>query len=380
MSLWFWSVAGVLHLIVGGPSLALAWCWRRHLAPRKVLATGLAWIVVEAVGLVGVALCGAVVLARFLPDGRFAAIRFLAQAVFGEGFLLLLWLTWLLSRRGARWLTTAGALILAALLTIYWDSYHREPFDLKVRHHTLDRSRGRDSRTLRILHLSDIQVWRVGPYEERIVRAAVEQRPDIILMTGDYVQTRLTPDYWERAAELRDLLRREGFAAPLGIHAVPGDVDGDGVGLFDGLGVRWLRNESRVIDLPGGRRMTLVGLARDTSRRRGGRSALDVVREAPAGDLFVVMGHGPDFVSELAGRVPVDLALAGHTHGGQIVLPFFGPPLTLTRLPRRYAAGGLNDYAGVALHVSRGAGMERGSAPQIRFLCPPEICLIEMRY
>ncbi len=82
----------------------------------------------------------------------------------------------------------------------------------------------------------------------------------------------------------------------------------------------------------------------------------------------------------LAGRARVDLALAGHTHGGQIVLPFFGPPLTLTGLERPYAAGGLHDYHGIPLHVSRGVGMERGSAPQVRFLCPPEICLLDVTY
>jgi len=48
--------------------------------------------------------------------------------------------------------------------------------------------------------------------------------------------------------------------------------------------------------------------------------------------------------------------------------------------PRQYAAGGLTSYRGVSLHVSRGTGMERGSAPQLRFLCPPEICLVEVRY
>ena len=64
----------------------------------------------------------------------------------------------------------------------------------------------------------------------------------------------------------------------------------------------------------------------------------------------------------------------------QIVLPFLGPPLTLTTLPRRYAAGGLTEYRGIPLHVSRGVGMERGSAPQVRFLCPPEICLLTIRY
>jgi len=56
-----------------------------------------------------------------------------------------------------------------------------------------------------------------------------------------------------------------------------------------------------------------------------------------------------------------------------------GAPITKTRLPRRYASG-LHDYAGVPIHVSAGVGMERGAAPQLRFLCPPEISLLEVTY
>jgi predicted MPP superfamily phosphohydrolase len=82
---------------------------------------------------------------------------------------------------------------------------------------------------------------------------------------------------------------------------------------------------------------------------------------------------------KLAGQVDVELALGGHTHGGQIVLPGFGPPLTLSRLPRRYAAG-LNVYEGIPLHVSPGIGMERLTAPQVRFFCPPEVSVIDVRY
>jgi predicted MPP superfamily phosphohydrolase len=103
-----------------------------------------------------------------------------------------------------------------------------------------------------------------------------------------------------------------------------------------------------------------------------------ILDRGPRADLRVVFGHSPDFVRALAGWAPVDLALAGHTHGGQVVLPGFGPLVTLSRLPRRYA-GGLNDYAGIPLHVSRGVGLERGSAPPIRFLCPPEVSLLRLR-
>ena len=115
------------------------------------------------------------------------------------------------------------------------------------------------------------------------------------------------------------------------------------------------------------------------SHGRNPQGLLDLVRRAPPADLRIVIGHGPDFVAELAGQVPVDLALAGHTHGGQIVLPFIGALYTKSSLPRSYASG-LHDFRGIPMNVSAGVGMERGTAPQIRFLCPPEISVIDVRF
>ena len=115
------------------------------------------------------------------------------------------------------------------------------------------------------------------------------------------------------------------------------------------------------------------------SHGRDASGLLALVAQAPTDSLRIVIGHGPDFVSDLAGAVPVDLALAGHTHGGQVVLPWLGAPYTKSRLPRRYASG-LHDYGGVPIHVSAGIGMERGTAPQIRFLCPPEISVLDVTY
>lgn len=89
-----------------------------------------------------------------------------------------------------------------------------------------------------------------------------------------------------------------------------------------------------------------------------------------------MISHAPDFIDALP--VHVDLVLAGHTHGGQVVVPLLGPPKTASRLPRLYA-GGLHDYRGTPLHVSRGVGMERGFAPPVRFLCPPEVCIVDLR-
>jgi hypothetical protein len=86
----------------------------------------------------------------------------------------------------------------------------------------------------------------------------------------------------------------------------------------------------------------------------------------------------PDVALGLRPGSRIDLVVAGHTHGGQVVLPGFGPPMTLSHVPRAVAAGGLHDLGGNAIYVSRGVGCERGQAPRIRFLCPPEVSLLEV--
>ena len=74
----------------------------------------------------------------------------------------------------------------------------------------------------------------------------------------------------------------------------------------------------------------------------------------------------------------VDLTVAGHTHGGQIALPFLGPPVTLSDLPRSVGAGGLHEVDGNPIYVSTGIGLERGSAPQVRFLTQPSFGIIDI--
>ena len=74
----------------------------------------------------------------------------------------------------------------------------------------------------------------------------------------------------------------------------------------------------------------------------------------------------------------LDLLLAGHTHGGQVRLPVIGPPLTLSRIPRAWAAGVTNLPIDRNLVVSRGIGMERGLAPRMRFLCRPELVVVTL--
>ncbi|MFQ5719330.1 MAG: hypothetical protein ACE5IK_07250 [Acidobacteriota bacterium] len=95
-------------------------------------------------------------------------------------------------------------------------------------------------------------------------------------------------------------------------------------------------------------------------------------------DATVVVAHNPVLLRDLPAewRGSLDLVIAGHTHGGQIRLPFFGPAHIDGDLPRSWSAGMTRLAHGRAtLYVSRGLGE---SGLPVRFLCPPEITLVEI--
>ena len=372
-------VIGVLvfHGLYAAACLTLA---RRFLARRPTTAR--AWL--EALATHGAVLALAALVAAGVgtligPPTGFTYFRLLSQGLFGETVLLLIVLAWIHLRarlpvRGAA--MTAAAL---ALCGVYVEAYHRGPENLQVRHHpaTLP-SAGPRAQALRIVHLSDIQTHEIGPYQERVIAAALAQKPDLIVFTGDYIQPKVGGDRDRPTADFQALLRRTGFSAPLGAFAVRGDVDPEWPRMFEGTPVTPLTGRIARLPLPDGRFVSLVGLTSGMSRgnERGDMGRL--VARAPAGDVRIVIGHQPDYVIPLSASTRVDLALAGHTHGGQVALPFFGPPYTSSPLPRRYA-GDLHDYRGTPLHVSRGVGMERDFMPPVRFLCPPEICVLDLR-
>ena len=141
--------------------------------------------------------------------------------------------------------------------------------------------------------------------------------------------------------------------------------------------MRLLQNESVEL-VHEDRRITLAGVVRDPKDPAG--NALVERLAAPGGDdLRVLLAHKPDWALRLPEGGRIDLVVAGHTHGGQVRLPFVGPLITLTRVPREMAGGGLFTLCGSPLYVSRGVGCERGDAPRVRFNCPPEVTLLTLR-
>jgi predicted MPP superfamily phosphohydrolase len=239
---------------------------------------------------------------------------------------------------------------------------------------------------LRIAHLSDFHLSRiVAPdYLAACVAAAMAERPDLVLLTGDFL-TRKPRDFVNVTEILAPL------SAPLGVYAVLGNHDtcvgADRVAAaVEASGARMLRNRHERIAV-NGTDLWVAGIDcphheqyRLADRRRSGwaqlyRRYLDsALGGIPAGAFRILLAHIPDVIRDAA-RLGVDLMLSGHTHGGQVRLPLVGATVVPSRYGHRYAAGEFR-VDGATLYVSRGLGTVRFP---VRFLCRPELGLLTLK-
>ena len=145
--------------------------------------------------------------------------------------------------------------------------------------------------------------------------------------------------------------------------------------LLEGTDVVWLEQESVTLNVRG-QSVTLVGVACSHREELDAQRLARAMTGIGADEFALLLSHSPDLILEAAEQ-GVDLYLGGHTHGGQIRLPVFGPIVTFSRYGRRYAAG-LFREGGTTMYVSRGLGFEGGGMPRTRFLCRPEIVSVEL--
>jgi predicted MPP superfamily phosphohydrolase len=251
-----------------------------------------------------------------------------------------------------------------------------EPFKLGVTYLELASSKLPPSARLRLVQISDLHVERVTRRERALIERVRALDADYVLLTGDYLNFSYVGE--PRAIEearwvLGRLHARRGIYAVRGTHQV--DPNWVLPVLFEGLPIRWLRNEHVALEHPG---FTLA-LAGASSTRRAeidGPAVDRALAEIPQDAYTVLLFHIPDAVPR-AQAAGVDLYLAGHTHGGQLRLPWFGALVTGTDAGKRYEMGRY-DLNGLTLHVSRGVGMEGMAAPRARLLSPPEIVCIDV--
>lgn len=360
------AVFNILCLVLDAVGIRWMWSLHKRRSPWWMQAA-------VFVSISNAALALAIVVKNQFGYRDFATLRFAGMAAFWHLPVVLLCLA-LIHRRKAPVVT---ALLLFGL---YAYAYHVEPFRLQVTRYEYSSALLRElRRPIEIAQVSDLQGEHASGYEKKAIEMLCALKPDLIVYTGDYLHIHDRRTYIEEAARLNAIFRAMSWKPPLGSYAVLGDSDlsREWTRVFEDTPVTLLSNQTVELDLSGAR-ATLIGLAPWTSRSSNKNMLRFAVGELPDRQLHIFVGHAPDFVSALEEESQPFLAIAGHTHGGQVQLPFVGALLTLSSLPRKYA-----DYYGAygsgVLSVSRGIGMERYDAPRLRFLCPPEIRVITLR-
>lgn len=258
-------------------------------------------------------------------------------------------------QRKKKWLLRA---LFAVAVVLLGDAFFLEPNWIEVTHHQV---RAPLDTPLRIAHLTDVHVRSLGYRERRLLNLLADEKPDVIVITGDFIAAGRHFD--ERAAELLSRIH-----APLGVWMVRGNWENSfpearEYRLFHS-GATLLQNRSVEIRP----NVWLVGVDEMTIGHPDLGAALTGV---PPSAYKIALFHAPLFFEQSAGRY--DLALAGHTHGGQIRVPFLRPLILPPGIGTYYE--GWFEKNGSRMYVSRGIGVTYIPA---RFDCRPELAIITL--
>lgn len=245
-------------------------------------------------------------------------------------------------------------------------AYFIEPYWLEVRKieiHSQKLPKG--LQPIRIVHISDIHSDSFARLEEELPITIAEQKPDLIVFSGDSLNS---PD---GLPIFRNCLTKISQIAPTFVVRGNWDVwywkEQD---LFGGINVKQLNGNAEKIEVRG----TPVWLTGVFVESEG--KLTNALSSIPKNEFSIFVTHYPDLIEEVV-TFEVDLYCAGHTHGGQVAMPFYGALVTLSKFGKRFE-GGTYQVGKTTLNVNRGIGMEGGITPRVRFLARPEITVIDI--
>lgn len=290
--------------------------------------------------------------------------------------------TWRNSRRALIWVAAIYAFLGADLFALRYYVTYVEPERLVV--HQVRLETPKLNAPVRILHISDIQAGAIGAYQEEIFERIETLQPDLILNTGDLLQLVPPATFESEWPKLHAMITRVN--PPLGTYAVFGDTELDSsvrmhlhrISPEELEPLVMLASKNVTVEAGGGR-ISLHGLNlfQSKSGEWAKRSVEPWLAESARDDFRILLGHAPDYALEMA-EAPIDLCLAGHTHGGQVNVPFYGPLVIDSEVPKAWAQG-FRRVGIPYLNVSAGAGSNRRHGlPPLRFNCPTEMTLIEL--
>lgn len=222
----------------------------------------------------------------------------------------------------------------------------------------------------RIAQISDIHIggWMNAARLDEVVDRVNAQSPDLIAITGDFVTRKSLSSMRVLGDGLSRLKARDGIVGVLGNHDYWTDPQVVRT-VLTASGVRELANS--VFTLRCGAAQLHIAGVDDIWM---GQDRLDQVLAAlPADGAAILLAHEPDFADISAASGRFGLQISGHSHGGQIVAPLFGP-LRLPYLGNKYPSGRYQ-VGSMIQYTNRGVGMIR---PFVRFNCRPEITIFQL--
>lgn len=271
--------------------------------------------------------------------------------------------------RGNKWRLGIFVLLVVSWLTVFYGSFI-EPRMIIVRSEQIQLNE-QSTQTLRAVVLSDLHM---GPFKkqewaQKVVDQVQALKPDIIFLLGDFVVT--------SAGEIKYLQPLDGLFAPYGVYAVTGNHDHETeaapevIAALEEAGIQVIENEVLDIEVNGSV-LRLAGVSDIWFEGDVEKTMQDVSPE----QSVILLAHNPDVVlSKVAHRA--DAVFAGHTHGGQIRLPFIGSvPSIPTKLGRTYDEGWFT-YEGLKLFITSGVAE---SGTRARLFNPPEIVQMEIHF
>ena len=223
---------------------------------------------------------------------------------------------------------------------------------------------------LKVVFISDIHASkRDSGRIEKIVEKSNLQKPDLIILGGDFInghseKSSLSVDII--AKKLSKLEARYGIFSVLGNH--DWYLDGHAVRHeLEKVGIIVLENENTIVNI-NGTAVTIAGIADDTTRKPD----IDKTLKGSS-DTIIFITHSPDVFPNIS--KDTEIVLAGHTHGGQVVIPFYGAPITNSFYGQKYRYGLVNENNKTMI-ITGGIGT---SVLPVRFFAPPEIVAIDFK-
>ncbi len=249
--------------------------------------------------------------------------------------------------------------------------FYLEPLRISV--NQLELSVKNLDKPVRIVQLSDLHIEKITPREKTVIPLVDELDPELIVITGDFVN--LTgKDDTDTINDLREFI--SNLHAPLGLYAVNGNYESTKrlKIMLEGVDIQILDNEVKKIYIPD-TELALLGLSFE-EWYGDEESFLKLAENVNPEHMNVLLYHTPNLVY-LARDFGINLYLSGHTHCGQVRLPFYGAIITNTKYGKAFDMGKYQ-VGDMIMYVNCGLGFAGGIAPHIRFLAPPEITVIDL--